>query len=479
MYKTLTVAWEKGHRSLRQPDRFLPILAALAALVTYFLTLSADLTWAYGSSDGAELISAACTLGVPHPPGYPTYVLLGRAVCALPLQPVARTFHLLSAGATALAAGFVTATVRYRVAPAAYSARGALAAGLFFAWLLPIWQQAVVAEVYALNLALLAAFLWALLGHRPAWLGGLLLGLSITTHLTSLLMLPLALALIPPRRWPLLAAGLLLGLLPFLVLPLLARSDSPVIWGRPSTPAGWWWLVSAHLYRPNLLALPLEQWGARLREWAAALLPQLAPVGLLLLPGARRGPRATRVPRSLLFLPSLLLYLIYAFTYATADSLVFLLPALLLLSVLLGRPLQLRPTLALFLPIILLLLNFITFKPGMDPSVRSLAAPVLKQAPPGAILLTAGDRSTFSLWYFQSVEHKRPDLLVVDRNLLGFAWYRQRLRRREPELGGLTGYNLEQFRRANERPVCDVNLEEADTQPASRVLSCPPSAVME
>jgi len=325
------------------------------------------------------------------------------------------------------------------------------------------------------------AFLWALLGGRPAWISGLLLGLGITTHLTSLFMLPLALAMLPRHRWPELAGGICLGLLPFLVLPLLAGSTGPVVWGRPATPGGWWWLVSARLYRPNLFALPPDRWVSRLGEWARLLLPALALATLLLLAARRRRPEQARssVAPAWIFLPSLLLYLVHAFGYDSRDSLVFLLPALLLLSILLARPMHFRPTLALFLPIILLLLNFSRLEPGRVPAARALAEPVLQQAPHGAILLTEGDETTFTLWYLQGVEHERPDLTIVDRQLLGFAWYRERLQRQDTTLAGLDSYDLVQFRRANKRPICDVKLADASGNRLTNPISCDPMLLEE
>ena len=47
-------------------------------LAIYLLTMPRNLSWgAYGNaSDGGELITAVNYLGVPHPPGYPTYIIL-------------------------------------------------------------------------------------------------------------------------------------------------------------------------------------------------------------------------------------------------------------------------------------------------------------------------------------------------------------------------------------------------------------------
>ena len=49
-----------------------------ASLGLYLSTLAPTLTWGYQNIgvDGGELLAAANTLGIPHPPGYPTYTLL-------------------------------------------------------------------------------------------------------------------------------------------------------------------------------------------------------------------------------------------------------------------------------------------------------------------------------------------------------------------------------------------------------------------
>jgi hypothetical protein len=127
----------------------------------------------------------------------------------------------------------------------------AAAAALAFACLPLVWGQAVVAEVYALNLLFVAAFVLAWAGRGPTAGTGLLLGLAVTTHPTSLLVLPAALLGTRQGRWRLLA-GFAVGLLPLLFCPAGAWRQ-PGRPGRPDTLSGWWWLVSGHLYTVNLL----------------------------------------------------------------------------------------------------------------------------------------------------------------------------------------------------------------------------------
>src|SRR5207302_8403011 len=98
--------------------------------------------------DSGDLATATAVLGIPHPSGYPLYVLLGRVwTVALFFLPLAWSLSLFSSVCAAAACG-----VLYRIArdsgvgvPAAVGA----------AWLLgfgpSLWGEANVQRVYALN----------------------------------------------------------------------------------------------------------------------------------------------------------------------------------------------------------------------------------------------------------------------------------------------------------------------------------------
>jgi uncharacterized membrane protein len=84
-----------------------PYRAALAVfaliLAGYVLTLAPTVTfW-----DAGELIAAASTLGIPHPPGTPLFVMLAHVWGALvPVGEYAVRTNLLSALLSAAGAGF-------------------------------------------------------------------------------------------------------------------------------------------------------------------------------------------------------------------------------------------------------------------------------------------------------------------------------------------------------------------------------------
>src|SRR5207253_3146102 len=77
-------------------------VVTLLVFVLYLMTLAPSTAmW-----DTSEYIAAAYTLGLPHPPGNPFFVLLGRVFAILPIAPnVAMRINILAAICSAAAAG--------------------------------------------------------------------------------------------------------------------------------------------------------------------------------------------------------------------------------------------------------------------------------------------------------------------------------------------------------------------------------------
>jgi hypothetical protein len=125
------------------------------------------LLWLYARSaapsvlagDSAEFQFAAPLLGVPHPTGYPLYILLGKLASLLPLGDVAHRVTMLSA-LLAAATCSVVALLALRLTGRPLAA---LLAALALGVTPGVWNAATIAEVYALNLLLIAALGYALL----------------------------------------------------------------------------------------------------------------------------------------------------------------------------------------------------------------------------------------------------------------------------------------------------------------------------
>ncbi len=231
-------------------------VAAAALAVVYASTAAPDLTW----WDAPELTTAAQTLGIPHPPGTPLWVLLGRvaAVAAGSLGPV-RSVTWLSVLAGALAGGVGAWVLARWVAP-----WQAMVAAISAGTMAAAWQNATEVEVYAVALGhallLLAAGALAGEGRTPAvrarWRAVLAyaVGLAVPLHLSALVALPAALVLAFPSGamvragwwrgvawrsvgWQVagLVALALLGVSAVAVLPLRAAQGPALDSGHPAT----------------------------------------------------------------------------------------------------------------------------------------------------------------------------------------------------------------------------------------------------
>jgi hypothetical protein len=79
---------------------------ALAVFVITQVVYITTLTITCPFWDSGEFIATSYTLGIPHPPGTPLYVLIGRLFTLIPVAFVATRVNYLSALASSMAAVF-------------------------------------------------------------------------------------------------------------------------------------------------------------------------------------------------------------------------------------------------------------------------------------------------------------------------------------------------------------------------------------
>ena len=424
------------------------------------------------AGDSGELITVAHSLGVAHPPGYPLYTLLGYVWSHVPgFESVAYRMNLFSAACAAVAAAVLASAVltftRSRAA--------ALCAGGLAAFAVPVWKYAVVAEVFALNDLLAALALWAFTAAVAAperrfppilfaFLGSLFLAHH---HSLVLVLLPLAVAWLVPGRgarprfvrpWAPMAAAFLAGLLPLAHLPLAAGVGSGPVWGEPDTASGFLHLVLRGDY--GTLRLDPAEAGFReaaghpaifLRSVPGDLTPLgtgLALVGLVALLLRRRGTGLALLGFALLqwafftrihFPPHPPVYLGVVERFYALPLLVSAFAAGVGAAAVL-RPLRPRAQRAAGLVLCAgclawpLLAHFGEADQRGNSFTRDLAGNVLASLPADAVLFSRGDLFHNALSYMIRVEGRRPDVVVVDQELLTYPWYVERIRTRHPGL---------------------------------------------
>lgn len=230
-------------------------IAAGLTFLLYLITLSPETAmW-----DTSEYIAAAYTLGLPHPPGNPFFVLIGRVASILPIAPsVAMRINLLAAISSAVSAG-MWFLITERVLVGWFEKRwqriagGALAV-VIGATSFTVWSQSVVNEkVYTVSLVGLAICAWLTVrwcddpdspkADRLLVLVAYLCGLGYANHMAGLLAVPavgVAVLVRKPAillRWKLLLAcvgALILGGTPFATQPIRAAHNPAINEGSPT-----------------------------------------------------------------------------------------------------------------------------------------------------------------------------------------------------------------------------------------------------
>ena len=252
--------------------------------------------------DSSELTAAGVTLGVPHAPGHPLYVILAYACSLLPVGAVGFRVALLSGlfGAMSVVLTYDLARLLSRGPGGLPQQRWPAAAGaLVFAVAGALWLQSVRGEVYTLHLAIALwltrlALRWShTTGPRSsapplvaAFVTGLAAGnhtLLLAAHVPALVILlapdRAARAALPRRVAAMLPAGLI-GLCIYALLPLRAATHPVINYGDPSTLARFVDVVLARVFVGSVsgASTPL---GDNLAGAAGMFLDSLGPVAVL------------------------------------------------------------------------------------------------------------------------------------------------------------------------------------------------------
>src|SRR5437773_4527895 len=143
-------ATENALRRITTHPPNLPIVSREALVVG----VAAFAVYALGASrtiyvgDSGELVTAVAVLGIPHPSGYPLYVLLGKLwTLAVPIGSIAFRMSLFSAFWAAAACGML-----YRLSrETRLSVPASILSALLLAFAPTFWAEANVQRVYALN----------------------------------------------------------------------------------------------------------------------------------------------------------------------------------------------------------------------------------------------------------------------------------------------------------------------------------------
>jgi hypothetical protein len=210
-----------------------------------------------GWGDPWELTVAAQVLGITHPPGYPLTLMLARLLQFLPIN-----LYSASALLSTLSIAFCSVLIARIVAKLGGDSKSGqwlgTAAGLGFAITPLALHLGSVLEVYAPATALSLGLLLNALRDRESpddrrvLLAGLGLGLAVSAHLLSILIVPTLIILhwrkSRLRLFPHIVLCLLLGWSVALMQPIRALLYLPMDWAHPFSWERWLGQITAAQY---------------------------------------------------------------------------------------------------------------------------------------------------------------------------------------------------------------------------------------
>ncbi len=204
----------ENHKRL---NAIIGFVVTIIAFLTYLRTIAPTTSfW-----DCGEFITCSYILGIPHPPGAPFYLLIGRIFTFIPFAAdIGFRVNLISAITSALTVLFTYLIIVrliniWRGEPKTTINRflvyaSGVIGSLAFAFTDSQWFNAVEAEVYAISMFFTAAVVWLILvwmerADRPSSDRYILMisyciGLAIAIHLLNILALPFVFLIIYFRK---------------------------------------------------------------------------------------------------------------------------------------------------------------------------------------------------------------------------------------------------------------------------------------
>jgi Protein of unknown function (DUF2723) len=424
-----------------------PLTVGLIGFAVYLRTLMPGV----GFGDWGEMATVPHVLGVAHPTGYPTYIVMAWLGELLPIGSVAFRANLLSAVYVSVTLATLSLiSLRLGVRPLLAIA-GALAMGAVGT----VWAAATVSEVNPLHLMFVSliihrALVWADRRARADLLiGALLIGLALGNHLLMLFIAPfVALFVLWAGRRELIARPVLLlmaagvgavGLSVYLYIPLAALGSPPLPYNHPTTLDGVIWLVTGTQFRgqfdflaakgPGDFVAALPTLWSLLLARATLVVPVLGAVGLVRLTWRRPAFGLMCVGilviglyiwanylelEHYLLVPWLILAIGFSMTLEAAARAIGALIRMISRSGL-ADPLSsgLVGLAGIALVVLLGTLNWSAADLSDDRSGPTYVDAVFSSLPADAAILSNWDAST-PLWYGQHVEGRRSDILIVD-----------------------------------------------------------------
>jgi len=453
---------------------FFHIVSFFVPLIFYILTLSPTVNF----GDTGELITAAATLGIPHPPGSPIWVLLAHLFTYIPVGSIAYRVNLSSAffvAASSLVFYILTLSLLNQLIEKLKTHNPyesftkkqqkkqrdqiekffAFIVSLVYSFTFPIWSHAVYTEVYPLNTLFYSVILFLLIQFiiknsvKYLYVSMFFLGLAITNHYLILLAFPtiFVAALLNYRKVlkpKVLSTNLfifLLGLSFFLFLIIRSKANPPIDWGDPENITNFLSVIQRKQFgslQGGIISLPIQKF-IGMSDVAKSFFQSFytltkivtqaysyffSIVGLIGIYVSYRYQR-----KLFIILLTSFLSTGAGFAFLTGlsvgqnDKMTAFLPALVSFAVFIAigiififKYISRISYFIAVIPIYFIITNFNAVNMRPNTIAYDHAHLMLKLVPKNAIIFTEENNWLFPLAYLQMVEKQRPDVTIYDRN---------------------------------------------------------------
>ena len=465
------------------------IICGIAVFLAIFAVYLKTLYPTIGLLDSGDMVSSAYNLGIPHPPGYPFYCLLGKLwLTILPFGNIAFRMNILSGLAASIACMMVYFIV-LKVCPDPVKGRlkgiiacfPAIAAAFMLAFAATFWKQAVIAEKYTLNAAFAAILIFILLkwqelsthkqkgssplaarGSNPyglLYLFAFCLGLSFTHHLQSIFLVPAGIYLIMAVNMRMttrlswltylkMALFFVLPLLLYLYLPIRASVNPLTDWGDPDTWEKFINHITAKQYGHYFTSSPIKLiehlWTHLTNFFPAQFTWWLLWLGIAGFFFLLKTSRRTAIFLCLIVAADIL----HSIRYDILNIDDYYIPSFAVFAVWMGVAvvricnwtIKFHRRLPLILTCISVSLPIIPFCSHYHQQDKSKhyfaydsAVNTLNVFKDKAVMFCASDDIGFPSWYLLFVEQIKPETMIIDKAFLQYAWYTELLKQRHPE----------------------------------------------
>ncbi|MFC1838808.1 protein O-mannosyl-transferase family [Thermodesulfobacteriota bacterium] len=398
--------------------------------------------------DSGELTTAAFTLGISHPSGYPLYAIIGKIFCLIPVGNIGFRMNLMSSFFTVLAVWIVY----FLILKITLSRVAAFSASILLAFTPLIWSQTYAAEVYPLHVFFVALLLFLL--HR--WdetkkyshliLFAFIAGLSFCNHLQTLMLAPAVFflilsgdktSLLNVKKLSFLTLFFIAGLFIYIYLPVRTDAGAAMHWGDPDNLDRFFAHVSGESHR-NVYVFnkSLHDYLLRIKELLFSVWNQF---GIVLLMALLGWFRLASVRWKISFILVILFDSFYTVFLNTVSLEVtpFALPSCIVLTILAGMGIahilttidysqrisepvkKVIKVACCVAPLISLFFNFNLCNQSRNYTAYEHTINILRTLDSGNTLFMNGDNNIFPVTYGRMVEGMREDVTLYDRyNLL-------------------------------------------------------------